>query len=106
MAMGLITPMTVAEKLAVHLQHKLSRDSLVAWADLAMMDGEFDPAHLPTIHDVVARIGVADIRTFGLTWEDRAAPRPARLFRTSQHRRSVAVRRRLRHDGFALCSSR
>ncbi len=34
------------------------------------MDGEFDPAHLPTICDVVARIGVADVRAFGLTWED------------------------------------
>jgi hypothetical protein len=35
-----------------------------------MMDGEFDPAHLPTIRDVVARIGIADVRAFGLTWED------------------------------------
>jgi hypothetical protein len=70
MAMGLITPKTVAENLAAHLQHKLSLDSLVAWAELAMMDGEFDPAHLPTIRDLVAKIGVADIRAFGLTWED------------------------------------
>lgn len=35
-----------------------------------MLDGEFDSAHLPTIRDVVARIGVADVRAFGLTWED------------------------------------
>ncbi len=35
-----------------------------------MMDGEFDPVHLSTIRDVVARIGVADVRAFGLTWED------------------------------------
>ena len=34
------------------------------------MDGEFDPAHLSTIRDVVARIGIADVRSFGLTWED------------------------------------
>jgi hypothetical protein len=43
---------------------------LAAWAESAMMDSEFDPAHLPTIRDVVARIGVADVRAFGLTWED------------------------------------
>jgi hypothetical protein len=48
----------------------LSLDGLVAWAESAMMDGEFDPAYLPTIRDVVARIGVADVRAFGLTWED------------------------------------
>jgi len=35
-----------------------------------LMDGEFDPAHLSTIRDVVARIGVADVRAFGLAWED------------------------------------
>ncbi|MCS6303950.1 MAG: hypothetical protein H8K07_09810 [Nitrospira sp.] len=34
------------------------------------MDGEFEPAHLSTIRDVVARIGIADVRAFGLTWED------------------------------------
>lgn len=68
--MALITRKTVAEKLAAHLQHKLSLDSLVAWAESALMDGEFDPAHLSTIRDVVARIGVADVRAFGLTWED------------------------------------
>lgn len=68
--MELITRKTVAEKLAAHLQHELSLDSLVVWAESALMDGEFDPTHLSTIRDVVARIGVADVRAFGLTWED------------------------------------
>jgi hypothetical protein len=70
MAMELITRKTVAEKLAAHLRHELPLDSLVAWAELPLMDGDFDPAHLPTIRDAVARIGVADVCAFGLTWED------------------------------------
>lgn len=68
--MALITRETVAEKLALHLRHELPLNSLVAWAESAMRDGEFDPAYLPTIRDVVARIGVADVRAFGLAWED------------------------------------
>ncbi len=68
--MTLITRETVAKKLAAHLQHELSLDSLVAWAESALIDGDFDPTHLSTIRDVVARIGVADVRAFGLTWED------------------------------------
>jgi cobyrinic acid a,c-diamide synthase len=68
--MELITRKAVAEKLAAHLRHELSLDSLVAWAESALMDGEFVPAHLATIRDAVARIGVADVRAFGLTWED------------------------------------
>ncbi|MEQ1846618.1 MAG: hypothetical protein ABL983_13715 [Nitrospira sp.] len=35
-----------------------------------MTDGEFDPVHLSTIRNVVARIGVAGVRAFGLTWDD------------------------------------
>jgi len=35
-----------------------------------MMEGEFERQHSDGIRDVVARLGVADVRTFGLTWED------------------------------------
>ena len=34
------------------------------------MDGEFEGNHFGDIRDVVARVGVADVRAFGLTWED------------------------------------
>lgn len=65
-----ITRAAVTEKLAAFLRHELTLDGLVSWAESAMMDGEFDPTTLPTIRDVVARIGVADVRAFGLTWDD------------------------------------
>jgi hypothetical protein len=68
--MQLITRETVAEKLAAYLRHELTLANLVTWAESALMDGEFDPTHLSTIRDVVARLGVADVRAFGLTWED------------------------------------
>ena len=68
--MTIITRETVAEKLAAHLRHELTLGDLVAWAESALMDGEFDPTHLSPIRDVVARLGVADVRAFGLTWED------------------------------------
>jgi hypothetical protein len=66
----LITRQVVADKLAAYLQHELSLAGLVDWAETAMMDGELDPQHLTAIRDVVARLGVADVRTFGLTWDD------------------------------------
>ncbi len=68
--MVLIIRKTVAEKLATHPHHELSLGNLVAWEESAIMDGEFDPVHLSTIRNVVGRIGVADVRAFGLTWED------------------------------------
>ncbi|NGZ11058.1 MAG: hypothetical protein CV088_17025 [Nitrospira sp. LK70] len=63
----LISRETVAEKLASYLHHELSLDGLVAGAESALMGGKFDPAHLTTIRNAIARIGVADVRAFGLT---------------------------------------
>ena len=68
--MSEITRQTVADKLAAYLRHDISRADLVAWAESAMMEGEFERQHSAVIRDVVARLGVADVRTFGLTWED------------------------------------
>ncbi|TKS60554.1 MAG: hypothetical protein EWM72_01288 [Nitrospira sp.] len=68
--MKLISRETVAEKLAAYLRHELTLANLVAWAESALMEGEFDPIHLTTIRDTVARLGVADVRAFGLAWED------------------------------------
>jgi len=68
--MPLVTRESVAEKLGAYLRHDLSLVALVDWAETALMEKEFDPAHLATIRNAVARIGAADVRTFGLAWED------------------------------------
>ena len=68
--MSEITRQMVADKLAAYLRHDLSRGQLVAWAESAMMDGEFEREHFADVRDVVARLGVADVRAFGLSWED------------------------------------
>lgn len=68
--MPLVTCKSVAEKLGAYLRHDLSLAALVDWAESALMSNDFDPAHLTTIRDAVARIGAADVRTFGLAWDD------------------------------------
>ena len=35
-----------------------------------MMEGEFGAEDLAVVRDAVARLGLADVRAFGLTWED------------------------------------
>jgi cobyrinic acid a,c-diamide synthase len=65
-----ITKKTVAEKLASYLHHDITLAQLVDWAELALMDGEFAENDTPVLSHVIARIGVADVRAFGLTWED------------------------------------
>jgi cobyrinic acid a,c-diamide synthase len=65
-----ITKQTVADKIASYLRHDISLEEFVSWAENAMMEGEFDEQNSGKISDVVARLGVADVRAFGLTWED------------------------------------
>ena len=62
----------VARKLAAYLHHEISLDELVAWANVAMMEGDFEEAYYDAIRDAVARLGLADVQAFGLTWEDCA----------------------------------
>lgn len=65
-----ITKQIVAGKIADYLHHRITQAQLVDWAEDAMMDGEFDESNAATISAVVARLGVADVRAFGLTWAD------------------------------------
>lgn len=65
-----ITKQTVADKIAAYLRHDLTLDQLVDWAERAMMDGEFEEQDATALATVIARLGVADVRAFGLSWED------------------------------------
>ena len=66
----MITRDTLAVQLRDYLQHRISRAALVDWAERAMMDEEFDNRDLETVRDITSRLGLADVRDFGLTWED------------------------------------
>ena len=65
-----ITRQTVADKIAAYLHHEISLEQLVDWAERALMEGELDEGDASTLARVIGRLGVADIRAFGLAWED------------------------------------
>ena len=65
-----ITKQAVADRIADYLHHRITQAQLVDWAENAMMDAEFDEGDTAVVSAVVARLGVADVRAFGLTWAD------------------------------------
>ena len=65
-----ITKQTVADKIAAYLHHEITLAQLVDWAENAMLDGALAEDHAETLSAVIARLGVADVRAFGLAWED------------------------------------
>lgn len=66
----IITKQTVADRIAAYLHHEITLPQLVDWAENALMEGEFAEPDIAAISAVVSRLGVADVRTFGLTWDD------------------------------------
>ena len=65
-----ITKQTAAAKIAAYLHHQITLAELVDWAENALLDGEFAEPDAEPLSQVIARLGVADVRAFGLTWED------------------------------------
>lgn len=66
----IITKQQLAINLLNYLQHKTSLADLVDWAENALMDGDIREEDPKAVSKILARIGVADVKTFGLTWED------------------------------------
>ena len=56
-----------------YLHHEISLDELVTWANVTMMEADFEEAYYDTIRDAIARLGLAEVQAFGLTWEDCAS---------------------------------
>lgn len=62
-----VTRQIVVQHLGAYLRHQTTLAQLVDWAERQVMDAQFES---PAVRDVVARLGLADVRAFGLTWED------------------------------------
>ncbi len=65
-----ITKDKVAKKMLGYMKRKISLTELVDWAERAVMDGKFKSGEEKILRDVTGRLGVADVKTFGLSWED------------------------------------
>jgi hypothetical protein len=66
----IVTKQILADKLLNYLQHKTSLSDLTDWAENAIMEGDIEGEDTDVIRDILARLGLADVKAFGLFWED------------------------------------
>ena len=66
----MITKQSVATKIGEWLHHEISLETLVNWAEEAIREEDFAGADAPELASVVGRLGLADVKEFGLSWED------------------------------------
>jgi len=65
-----ITRKDVARKITDYLHHQITLAELVDWAENMMMEADFESQDIEALREVVSRLGMADIKEFGMTWED------------------------------------
>ncbi len=66
----MISKKTIAAKLLAYLQHRTSLAEVVTWAEQALLDADYKDDSAHTIRNVLAQLGMADVKTFGLEWRD------------------------------------
>ena len=66
----IITKQQLAENILNYLQRKTSLSDLVDWSENALMEDEIEGEDPEVVRDILARLGLADVKEFGLIWED------------------------------------
>ena len=66
----MVTRTVVQQKILDYLNRHITLADLVDWAEDAMMDGEFEERDADLLTEIVARLGLADVREFGLSWDE------------------------------------
>jgi len=60
----------IAQKLIDYLYHRITLAELVDWAETTMMEADFEEHDFEILRDIVSRLGLADVKSFGISWED------------------------------------
>ena len=66
----MITRQITRDQILAYLNHNVTLAHLVDWAENTMNEGALDPRDANVLGDVIARIGLADVEGFGLSWDD------------------------------------
>lgn len=66
----MVTKKIIAEKLLAYLQHRLSLEDLVNWAEESLIDSNYEDDKFHTIRNTLAQLGLADVKSFGLEWKN------------------------------------
>ena len=66
----IITKQQLAVNLLNYLQHKTTLEDLVSWAENTLMEGDIQDEEPEVVRDILAKLGLSDVKAFGLFWED------------------------------------
>ncbi len=66
----LVTKKVFVDMLIKYINRTIELSTLIDWAEEMIREADFEERNYKLIRDILARIGLADVREFGLTWDD------------------------------------
>lgn len=60
----------MANKILAYLNRSISLEQMVDWAETMICEAEYDEKNFELIKDILSHLGLADVREFGLSWDD------------------------------------
>ena len=66
----LLTRKALVGMLIKYINREINLSALIDWAEDMIKEADFEDENFELIRDILARIGLADVREFGLTWDD------------------------------------
>ena len=66
----IVTRKILANKLIKYNNREIDLSKLIGWAEEMMRDADFENKDFELLRDILARIGLADVREFSLSWDD------------------------------------
>jgi hypothetical protein len=65
-----ITKEELASQILKYMKREISLKDRVDWAEEAIREADFDERDIDILQDIIGRLGLADVREFGLTLDD------------------------------------
>jgi hypothetical protein len=66
----MLTRKLLADMIIKYINREIDLPALVDWAEEMIREADFESDSFEIIRDILAHIGLADVREFGLTWDD------------------------------------
>lgn len=66
----IVTKKVLANVLIKYINREIDLSGLIDWAEDMIKEAEFENGNFELLRDILARIGLADVREFGLSWDD------------------------------------
>jgi hypothetical protein len=65
-----VTKEEVTNKILAYLNRSISLEQIVDWAEDMICEAEYEEKDFELIKDILGHLGLADVREFGLSWDD------------------------------------